>query len=75
MIDDTTTQNPVDPTMPAVDPAAPVTPTPTPTPTPTMDVPATEPNLPGDVPATETPATEVPVAPVTDQPVADNTQM
>ena len=69
MMDDTTTQNPVAPTMPAADPTVPVTPTPA------MDVPAVEPNLPGDVPATETPATEVPVAPVADQPVADNTQM
>ena len=71
MVDDTTTQNPVDPTMPAADPMAPVAPTPTPTSTP-------EPVLPGDLPAAETPVTEVPAAPAApaaETPVVDDTQM
>jgi len=74
MVDDTTTQNPVDPTMPAADPMAPVAPTPTPTPTSTP-----EPVLPGDLPAAETLVTEVPAAPVADQPTGqpaeDSSQM
>jgi len=73
MVDDTTTQNPVDPTMPAADPMAPVAPTPTPTPTSTP-----EPVLPGDLPAAETPVTEVPAAPAApaaETPVVDDTQM
>ena len=61
MMDDTTTQTPTDDSNV--------------TPAPSMDVPAAEPNLPGDVPATETPTTEVPAAPAAETPVVDDTQM
>lgn len=86
MMDDTTTQNPLDPAAPVPTDDSTVIPAPT------MDVPSAEPTLPGDMPAetpsTETPSTETPatgtpppavdpmvVPPVVDQPAEDSTQM